>query len=83
MTDEERAAIDELNERIAKGIAWLDEHDPTGGLYFQWKAGLRAHSRMPKLEGTPEHEDWKRWAQNMALYEQLMGRLERLERRAA
>lgn len=73
--------IDETEERIAKGITWLTENDPDGGHYFRWKHGkLRAHSPMPGLD-EEQRQAWVRYATNMELYEQLMGRLEKLERR--
>ena len=81
--DERQAAIDELEDRIAKAIEWFKEADPSGGLYFQYRTGgLRAHSRMPAIEGTPAHDDWKRYATNMTVFDQLVARQERLMRAA-
>lgn len=75
--------IDHLEERIAKAIEWFKQADPDGSFYFQYRDGkLRSFSRMPSLEGTPRHEEWKRYATNMDAYEQLMKKLERLERAA-
>jgi len=75
------AEIADVEERVAKGVAWLNAADPDGGHYFRWKhGGLRAHSPMPGL--SPEdREAWVRYATNMELYERLMSKLERLERR--
>lgn len=78
LTDQQQ--LDELHERVARGIAWLTEADPSGGQYFRYKAGLTRLSPMPSLDDG-EKEAWIRWYDNMVLYEQLMGRLERLERK--
>lgn len=81
MTDDRQQQIDRLEERIAKAIEWFTANDPDGGFYFQYRdGGLRSYSRMPSLEGTPRHEEWKRYATNMDAYEALMKKLERLER---
>lgn len=78
--DEDEVA--KLEERVAKGIAWLTEHDPSGGFYFMYKAGITKFSPMPS-RSEEERTLWIRWYDNMVAFWTLFERMERAQRKLA
>lgn len=68
-----------LEERVAKGIAWLTEHDEHGNFHFWFKAGLTKRSPMPS-QPADVVERWCRYYDNRVAWETLFSRLQRLEK---
>jgi hypothetical protein len=79
---DERDPLEVLQERVAKGIAWLTENDQSGAFHFWYKAGLTSASPMPSQ--TPERiEQWRRYYSNRSTWETLFSRMNRLEKERA
>lgn len=73
----EATAIEQLEVRVRKGIAWLSEHDPDGAFHFWYKAGITKLTPMP---AQPEDviERWVRYYDNRVAWEALFAKLERM-----
>lgn len=71
-------ALIELEERVAKGITWLVEHDPTGSFHHWFEAGLIPSSPMPAQ--SPETiAAWKEYHRQRTRWESLSRDLARVD----
>lgn len=69
---------DDLEARVAAGMTWLTEHDPTGAFHFWFKAGLTKSSPMP-AQAPERREDWIDYYEQRVLWERLYAECERLD----
>ena len=73
--------IEDLAERVARGMNWLSEHDPDGSYHHWFGAGLLPMSPMPAQ--SPERiAAWKEYHRQRTRWERMFADLERLERKA-
>lgn len=73
--------IDELEERVAKGIGWLSSHDPDGAFHFNFVSGILPRS--PKPAWSPERiQAYTDYHKARTVWEQLYAKLDRAERKA-
>lgn len=71
-------ALEQLRERVGKGITWLTDHDPDGSFHHWFEAGLSPLSPMPAQP--PERvEAWKEYHRQRTRWERLSKDLERVD----
>lgn len=71
-----------LEQRVAKGIEWLTEHDPSGSfhLWFTWR--LTPRSPMP-AQSEDRRAEWTHYYRQRAIWEQLDAECRRLDKEEA
>jgi hypothetical protein len=62
--------IEELRERVEKGINWLVEHDPDGSFHHWFVAGLTGLSPMPAQQDH-RREAWREYHRQRVRWESL------------
>lgn len=69
-----------LQRRVADGITWLSEHDPTGAFHFWFESGLTPRSPMP-VQDEARREEWAAWHKARQLWGALDRELLALDKR--
>jgi len=75
MTDDR---LTTLRGRVAQGLTWLAEHDPTGAFHFWYEAGLTPRSPMP-AQDEDRRADWTAWHQARRLWGELDRQLQKID----
>ena len=70
--------IEELRERVEKGINWLTEHDPDGSFHVWFSAGLTGLSPMPAQQDH-RREAWREYHRQRERWERMSRDLERVD----
>lgn len=71
--------MEALQERIAKGIEWLTEHDPTGAFHLWFGAGIQPFSPMPG-QAEERRGEYQRYHKNRSVFERLWREMENREK---
>ena len=79
MADE---TIDELEERVAKGIAWLTDHDQSGAFHFWYESGIKPRDQKPSQPEDRVHA-YEEYYNARDLWERLWKRFQRLTKEGA
>ncbi len=74
--------LEELYRRVANGIVWLQEHDPTGRFHLWYTARLTPASPMPAQDEASK-EEWRTYYSARVQFEKLWAAMEREEKRVA
>ena len=78
MTDEHWA----IEQRVARGIGWLIEHDPDGVFHFWFESGITARSPLPAQDENRKAE-WERYWTQRTLWERLDAECRKLDGKEA
>ena len=70
--------IEELRERVGKGIAWLRDNDPGSRFHLWFEAGLTKVSSLPAQDEATK-DDWRRYYDARRLWEGLDAQLTKME----
>lgn len=74
--------IDEVEDRIAKGITWLTDHDQSGAFHFWYESGIKPRDQKPSQ---PEERVrlYEEYYNARELWEKLWRRLQRMLKESA
>lgn len=67
--------------RYYAGIDWIRAHDPSGGFFFMYSSGIRAHHPMPAKDAEKRAEfiEWIKAYETWLKLDQKLLHLERME----
>lgn len=73
------SSLEDLQQRVANGIVWLDQHDPGGVFHLWFTAGLTPLSPLPAHPAGDVRERWVEYFKARQTFERLDTELGRLE----
>jgi hypothetical protein len=91
VSDAASLTLDELREKVGRGITWLSEHDPQGHFYFHYLANKAAGGsrnlgldmKPPKNWDAAKVDDYRKWESALIYWLELDKLLEKRERQEA